>query len=153
MFTWLRSLVSPACILELSAKRIRVRDLRGGQVHEFAPILAVDASDRVVSIGRPVSPLGIKTFEPFLSRSALEKDPRIAELLLQYAYSKVGHNRWLKPAPRVVVLLPSGKDDPVHSVDEKAFLELSNRAGAYRTVIHRGERITDQLAIDLAGGA
>jgi hypothetical protein len=153
MFTWLRSLVSPACILEVSGKRMRVRDLGSGQEHAFDPILAIDSSKRVVSIGRPISPAAVETFEPFMSRSALTKDQRIAELLLQYAYSKVGSNRWLKPAPRVVMVLPNGKDNSLHSVEDADLVELSSRAGAYRTVIRRGERITDQVAIAIAGEA
>ncbi len=153
MFTWLRSLVSPACIVEVSGKRIRVRDLGSGQEHIFDPILAIDSSQRVVSIGRPVSPAAVETFEPFMSRAAMAKDQRIAELLLQYAYSKVGANRWLKPAPRVVMVLLNDKDNSLHSVEDAALVELSGRAGAHRTVIRRGERITDQAALGIAGEA
>jgi len=153
MLTWLRSLVSPTCIVEVSAKRIRVRDLGSGQEHDFAPILAIDTSKCVVSIGRPVSPAAVETFEPFLSRTALAKDERMAELLLQHAYSKVGSSRWLKPAPRVVMLLPSDKNNSLHSVEDSVLLELSSRAGAHRTVIRRGERITDEAAVALAGEA
>lgn len=152
MFSWLRSLVSATCIVEVSAKRIRVRDLRSGEEHNFAPVLAIDTSNHVVSIGRPVSPAAVETFEPFSSRMALAKNERMGELLLQYAYSKVGSKRWLKPAPRVVMLLPSGRDDSLHSVEDSVLLELSNRAGAHRTIVRRGERITDEAAIALAGG-
>jgi hypothetical protein len=153
MFTWLRSLLSPACIVEVSGKRIRVRDLGSGQEHGFDPILSIDSSKRVVSIGRPVSPAAVETFEPFMSCTALAKDQRIAELLLQYAYSKVGSNRWLKPAPRVVMVLPNGKDNPLHSVEDATLVELSSRAGAHRTAIRRGERIADHVAISIAGEA
>lgn len=153
MFTWLRSLISPACIVEVSGKQIRLRDLRSGEEHIFDPILAIDTSQTVVSIGRPISPAAVETFEPFVSRAALAKDQRIAELLLQYAYSKVGSNRWLKPAPRVVMVLPNGKDNSLHSVEDATLVELSGRAGAYRTVIRRGERITDQVALGIAGEA
>ena len=153
MFTWLRSLISPTCIVEVSANRIHVRDLGSGQEHDFAPILGIDASKCVVSIGRPVSPAAVETFEPFRSRTALAKDQRIAELLLQFAYSKVGSNRWLKPARRVVMLLPGGNDSSLHSVEDTVLLDLSNTAGAYRTIIRRGERITDDSAIALVGEA
>src|ERR1700754_4598043 len=153
MFTWLRSLLSHRCILELSAQRIRVRDLGSAQEHEFAPVLGIDTSRRVVSIGQPVSPAAVETFEPFSSRTALVKDARIAELLLQYAYSKVGSSRWLKPAPKVLMLLPSGRDYSLRHVEDSVLIELSSRAGAYRTVIRRGEQITDEAASALVGEA
>ena len=153
MFTWLRSLISHSCVLEVSAQRIRVRDLGNGQVHEFAPVLGIDASKCVVSIGRPVSATAVETFEPFLSRKSLAENERIAELLLQYAYSKVGSSRWLKPAPKVLMLLPSRNDDPLLHVDDSTFVELSSRAGAHRTVVRRGERIADEVAASLVGEA
>lgn len=151
MFTWLRSLVSSSCVLELSSERIRVRDLGTGQVHDFAPLLSIDASNCVVSIGRPIASAAVKTFEPFTSRAAFAKDGQIAELLMQYAYSKVGAHRWIRPAPLVAMLVPSERADPVGSMEDSALIDLSSKAGARLTVIHRGERLTDAAALALMG--
>jgi hypothetical protein len=87
MLTWLRSLFSSSCVIELSPQRVLVRDLGTGQQHEFAPVLGVDTANRVSSIGRPVSPAAVETFEPFANSAVLVKNGRMAELLMQYAYS------------------------------------------------------------------
>jgi hypothetical protein len=100
-----------------------------------------------------VSAAAVETFEPFSSRKSLAENERIAELLLQYAYSKVGASQWLKPAPKVLMLLSGRDDDPLHHVEDSAFIELSSRAGAHRTVVRRGERITDEAAAVLVAEA
>ena len=146
MFTWLRSLFSSSCVLELGSQRVLVRDLGTGERFEFSPILSLDASNRVASIGHPVSPAALEKFEPFASPSALVKNARMAELLIQYAYSMVGANRWIKPAPNVVLFVPRDRANAMASVDDTVLLNLSEKAGAYRTVIYRGSRLTDEAA-------
>ena len=147
MFTWLRSLISSSCVVELSSQRVFIRDLGNGQQHEFSPVLGINSSNSIVSIGHPVSPTAVETFEPFASPSALVKNARMAELLVQYAYSRVGANPWIKPAPRVVLIVPRDRANALASVEDSVLLKLSERAGAFRTVIHRGSRPSDEAAI------
>jgi hypothetical protein len=144
MFTWLRSLFSSSCVVELSSQRLLIRDLSNGQQHEFSPVLSLDASNVVASIGRPVSPAAIETFEPFASSTALVKNARVAELLLQYAFSRVGRNRWIKPAPSVVLIVPQDRANALALAEDSVLLNLSARAGAWRTVVHRGSRPSDE---------
>jgi hypothetical protein len=146
MFTWLRSLFSSSCVVEITPQRVSVRDLGNGQQHEFSPVLSLDASNRVASIGHPVSSAAVETFEPFASPSALVKNGRMAELLMQYAYSRVGSNQWIKPAPSVVLFVPRDRENALASVEDSVLLDLSERAGACRTVVHRGSRPTDEAA-------
>ncbi len=153
MFTWLRSLFSSSCVVELSPQRVLVRDLITGQQHEFSPVLSLDASSRVSSIGRPVSSAAVQTFEPFANSAALEKNGRMAELLMQYAFSKVGSNQWIKPAPSVVLFVPRDRANALGPVEDSVLLNLSERAGARRTVVHRGERPTDEVAYGLLNEA
>ena len=153
MLTWLRSLFSSSCVIELSPQRVLVRDLGTGQQHEFAPVLGVDTANRVSSIGRPVSPAAVETFEPFANSAVLVKNGRMAELLMQYAYSKVGSNQWIKPAPSVVLCVPRDRANALGPVEDSVFLNLSKRAGAHRTVVHRGVRPTDEVACALLNEA
>jgi hypothetical protein len=153
MFTWLRSLFSSSCVVELSPQRVLVRDLGTGQQHEFSPVLSLDASSRVSSIGRPVSPAAVETIEPFANPAALAKNDRIAELLMQYAYSKIGSNQWIKPAPNVVLFVPRDRANALGPVEDSVLLNLSKRAGAHRTIVHRGERPTDEAACALLNEA
>ena len=97
--------------------------------------------------------MAIETFEPFANVAALMKNGRVAELLMQYAYSKVGSNQWIKPAPRVVLFVPRERANALGPVEDSVLLKLSKRAGAHRTVIHRGERPTDEVACALLNEA
>jgi hypothetical protein len=146
MFTWLRSLFGSACVVELSSRRILVRDLGTGQQHEFAPVLSIDASDIVASIGHPISAAAVKTFEPFASPEELEKNERVAELLIQYAFSKIESYRWIKPAPAALLCVPMDPANAISSVDDAVLLKLAARAGARRTAIHRGDRLSEHSA-------
>src|SRR5688572_31236358 len=103
MFSWLRSLISAAAIVELHSSSIRVRDVAGRTAFEFEPLLSIDGSQRVVSVGRPIPASAVKTYAPFADAEAVAEEPRIAELILAFAYSKLGSVKWLKPAPQIVL--------------------------------------------------
>jgi len=149
MFGWLRSLVSAAAVVELHSGRIRVRDISAGKVWDFEPLLSVDGEGRVVAIGRLVPASAVRTHAPFASPDALAEEPRIAQLILMHAYSSLGPNAWLKPAPRVVLYIANDVGNHVRHIADQALIELSGSAGARTTVIHRGRAISDADAIEL----
>jgi hypothetical protein len=142
MFVYLRSLVSAAAVVELHSRRIRVRDLSGLSSFEFEPLLSVDGLQCVASIGRPIAASAVKTYAPFATPSALAQDRRVAELLLQYAYSKLGSVAWLKPAPKVVLCVPGDAANEIRHIDDETLLQLSAIAGARVTVLHRGSALS-----------
>ncbi len=72
---------------------------------------------------------------------------------MQYAFSKVGSNQWIKPAPSVVLFVPRDRANALGPVEDSVLLNLSERAGARRTVVHRGERPTDEVAYGLLNEA
>lgn len=139
---WLRALFSADCILELHSARFRLRDMSEAVVAEFDPILAIDRESRVVSVGRPVDQAAVRTFRPFDSPSALEDDRRIAEVLLQYAFSKLSATAWLKPSPAVVIHLPTDSSNLACEIDDRTLIQLSTAAGARKTVVHRGAALS-----------
>jgi len=147
MFLWLRSLLSAECVVQLHSSRIRVRDLSAGTTFELEPVLAIDGAQRVVAVGRPIPASAVKTYDPFASPAALERDRRIAELILQYVYSRLGTSAWLKPAPKVLLHVTPEPDNAMRRVDDAVLEELSSRAGARITVIHRGQSITNDDAL------
>jgi hypothetical protein len=146
MFLWLRSLLSAECVVQLHSRRIRVRDISAGKTFDFEPVLGIDAAQCVVAIGRPIPASAVNTYEPFASPAALARDRRIAELILQYAYSRLGTSAWLKPAPKVVLHVVPEPDNAIRTIDDEALKELSRSAGARLTVVHRGKSISDDVA-------
>jgi hypothetical protein len=153
MFVWLRSLVSAAAVIELHSRRIRVRDVSGGTTFEFEPILSIDGSQRVVSVGRPIPASAVKTHAPFENPTSFAKEPHVAKLILAFAYSRLGSVAWLKPAPRIVLLVRSDDTNGVQLVGDDALAELSTSAGARTTVICRGRSLSDHEALRLLDAA
>jgi hypothetical protein len=153
MFAWLRSLISAAVVVELHSARIRIRDVSGGATFEFEPVLSIDAAQRVVSVGRPISSSAVKTHAPFENPVAFAEDPRIAELILAYAYSKLGAVAWIKPAPRVVLLISNDHENGAQLLNDKTLVDLSASAGARTTLICRGTTLTDVEARRMLDGA
>ena len=146
MLSLLRSLFTSECIVELRSDRLRVRDLVAGKEFEFAPVLSIDGERRVVSIGNATDARAVKTYAPFASAAALDADPRIAQLLLQYAYSKLGRWSWLRPAPRVLLHAPKDGPGAISGVSDATLHDLSQRAGALRTIVHRGAGLSSHEA-------
>src|SRR5687768_11438118 len=119
MFLWLRSLLSAECVVQLHSSRIRVRDLSPGTTFELEPVLAIDGEQCVVAVGRPIPASAVKTYDPFASPAALARDRRIAELILQYVYSRLGTSAaWLKPAPKVLLHVTPEPDNAMRHVDD-----------------------------------
>lgn len=151
MSTRLRSLVTSECIVELRTDRLRVRDLVTGKDFEFAPTLAVDGQRRVLGLGS--APAGtVKVYEPFGSAAALAAEPLAAQIILQYAYSKVGRWSWLRPAPRVLLHAPKHGPGAVDGFSDETLHELSQRAGAFRTIVHRGNALSSEEALSRLRG-
>lgn len=153
MFAWLRSLITSAAVVELHSSRILVRDVSNRQTFEFEPLLSIDTDKRVVSVGRPIPASAVKTYSPFASPTAFADDPRIAQLILSYAYSKLGASTWFKPAPRIVLAIVGDETNEVRRLSDEALAELSASAGARATIIHRGRAISDSEALELLDAA
>jgi rod shape-determining protein MreB len=149
---WLRSLFTSECIVELRADRLRVRDLVAGKEFEFAPILAVDRERRVVGIGDAAVPAAVKVYEPFVSAAALDVEPLAAQVILQYAFSKLGRWSWLRPAPRVLLHAPKNGPGALDDFSDAMLHDLSQRAGALRTIVHRGSALSSDEALSRLRG-
>jgi hypothetical protein len=152
MFARLRSFISAAAVVELHSSRIRVRDISTRTMFEFEPILSIDASQRVVAVGRPIPATAVKTYAPFANPLALSEEPRIARLILAFAYSKLGSVPWLKPAPRIVLFIGDNASG-VQRMNDNTLVELSTSAGARTTVIHRGRPVSDVEALKMLDAA
>lgn len=146
MLSWLRSLFTSECIVELRADRLRARDLGVGNEFEFAPILAVDSQRRVMAIGSAPADAA-KIYEPFASATALAAESLAAKVILQYAYEKLGR-RWslLRPAPRVLLHAPKHGPGAIDGVSDATLQALSEQAGAFRTIVHRGSALSSEEA-------
>jgi hypothetical protein len=149
MFAWLRSLISSAAVIELHSKRLRVRDLSHRKEFDFEPILSVDAGQRVVAIGRPIPASSVMTYSPFSAHDALVREQKFAQLILAFAYSRLGSSSWLKPAPRIVISLVNEPGNGAFKIEDAALVSCSSAAGARKTVVHRGKALTDGDALQL----
>jgi hypothetical protein len=146
MLSLLRSIFTTECVVELRSDRLHVCDLLTATEFEFAPILSIDGEQRVVSIGSPPDARATKTYQPFASAAALHADPHIAQLILQYAYSRLGRWSWLKFSPRVLLHVPKDGPGALAAVSDATLQDLSRRAGALRTVVYRGARLSSHEA-------
>jgi hypothetical protein len=142
VFTWLRSLFSASAIIELDSRRIGVRDLSGDTRFEFEPLLSLDASSKVVSIGRPIPASAVKTHAPLSNWAASDEQRLITELLLQYAFSKLSAISWVKPAPKIVLVVPDDTANAARRLDDATLEDLAAGAGARVTVIRRGAPVS-----------
>jgi len=143
---WLRSYLTSECSVELRTDRLRVRDLVAGNEFEFAPILAVDGQRRVVGIGSAAVAGAVKVYEPFVSAAALDAEPLAARVILQYAFSKLGRWSWLRPAPRVLLHAPKNGPGALDDFSDATLHDLSQSAGALRTIVHRGNALSSEEA-------
>jgi hypothetical protein len=63
-------------------------------------------------------------------------------------YSRLGTSAaWLKPAPKVLLHVTAEPNNAMRQVDDAVLEELSRRAGARITVVHRGQSITNDDAL------
>lgn len=147
MRSLLRSLFATECLVELRSDRLRVRDLVDGKEFECAPTLAVDGERRVVSIGNPVAASAVKVYEPFVSAAELDAEPLAAKLVLQYAFSKLGRWSWLRFSPRVFLHSPQNGPGAIAWISDAKLEELSQSAGALRTIVDRGRALSAEEAL------
>ena len=136
-----------------ASSRIRVRDMSGSATFEFEPILSIDGSQRVVSVGLPIPASAVKTYAPFENPASLAKEIHIAKLILAFAYSRLGSETWLKPAPRIVLMIEGDNANKVQFIGDEVLLELSASAGARTTVIYRGKPLSNDEALRLLDAA
>jgi hypothetical protein len=104
-------------------------------------------------VGRPIPAAAVKTYSPFASPAAFDDDRRIAQLIMAFAYSKLGASAWLKPAPRIVLTVVADDANGARRLSDDVLIELSASAGARATVIHRGRAISDVEALKLLDAA
>jgi hypothetical protein len=95
----------------------------------------------------------VTTYAPFANPKALAEEPRIAQLILAFAYSKLGSVAWLKPAPRIVLSIRGDNANGAQRMNDNTLVELSTFAGARSTVIHRGGPVSDVEAIRMLDAA
>jgi len=134
--------------VRINRERIAARDVGTGNTLECKAILGLDGSDRVVSVGDPVSPSAVRTVNPFEHPRILVADYVVAEKILQHVFKILSRNRWLAPSPVVLIHPDVELAGGLTQIETRALRELAEGAGARKVAIHYGRLLTDQEILD-----
>jgi len=150
LFTFIRRLFSSDLIIELSEKKITVREFSSDQMFEFEPVMAIEHIEEprinariVKAIGEEVhslSPAGLTVINPFKHTRSFVANYEVAEKMIQYGIQKM-QKSWIRPAPRIVMHQLEKVDGGLTSVESKVLKELALGAGARKAVVYTGIKI------------
>lgn len=130
--------------IRINRERISVRNVSSGDSFECRALVGIDSANRVVSVGLPVSPDAVKQLNPFEHPRVLVDDFTIAEKVFAYAVRKVSGMSLLSPSPIVVVHPDLELDGGLAAIESRVLSELSEGAGARKTVVHYGPVLSDE---------
>lgn len=136
--------------MRLNRDRVSVRNVATGDVVEIAPILGLDSSDTILSVGDPVDPAAVRVLMPFQHPRILIEDFVGAEKVVQYAIRTLYGKGLIRPSPIVVVHPDIELDGGLTQIEARALLELAEGAGARRAYLHYGRDLTDQEVASLS---
>ena len=121
-----------------------VRNVSTGDFVEVAPKLALDDSEKVLSVGDPVDPAAVRVVLPFQHPRVLVEDFICGEKIVQYAIRELFGKGPIAPSPIVVVHPDVELEGGLTFIEARALREMVEGAGARRVVLHYGRQLTDQ---------
>jgi rod shape-determining protein MreB len=155
----LLSSFSPLLYVQISAERLRVRDVRAGIEISEPPQMAIAhlPKEKVLAVGFDASGAkgqSVEIVNPFGHPRSLVSDFTVGEQLLKAFMHRLRPNSLLKLAPKVVMHPLGSPEGGYTQVEIRAFHEMALGAGASEVVVREGRPLTDQelLAGDFAAG-
>lgn len=115
--------------------------------------MGIDSSNRVASLGLPVSPDAVIQLNPFEHPRVLVDDFAVAEKVFTYAVRKAAAMAFFRPSPIVVVHPDLDLEGGLSRVESRVLRELAENAGARKTRIHYGQVLSDEDVKKVAGEA
>ena len=135
--------------VQIWEKRIKVTDIKTGNVFDDEPFVAVESNKKngnvILAIGKQASSkLGhnVKVINPFSHPRALLSDFIIGEKLLQHAFRSLFNKALIKPAPAVVIHPMEKIEGGLTMVEERAFKEMAIGAGARDAIVYDGGQLS-----------
>ncbi|MCH8497043.1 MAG: lysozyme inhibitor LprI family protein [Marinobacter sp.] len=150
VFKKLQAAISPTLYIQIWEHRLKVTNLKTGQVYEDAPLVAIETSPRgdkkVAAIGAAAGQLplrsNIELVNPFSHARTLLNDFVIAETLIMHGVRNVC-GKDLVPAAPAVIMHPMEKlDGGLTHIERKALRELALGAGARAVTVYQGEELS-----------
>ncbi len=138
--------------IRLRASEIYLLHVESGSELSLPPEIAIDVSNgkkTIVAVGLEVKEAkklkpSIKIFNGFEHPRTLIADFTMAELTLKYCFRKLMNKSLFAPSP-VVIFHPLESDEGGYTqVELRAFEELCNQAGARRTFIRDGAKLSKE---------
>ncbi|WP_299806115.1 rod shape-determining protein [uncultured Shewanella sp.] len=130
---------SSTLYVQIWENRIRVVDIKTNVVFDEKPQLQVEQGKNGAQI---VTAFGNKAYvnplNPFSHPRALLNDFFVAERLLKEIINKLGDNKRLAPAPRLIIHPMEKTEGGLTMIEIRAFREMALGAGARDVVIHQG---------------
>ena len=146
----LQAAFSPTLYVQIWEHRLKVTNLKTGQVHDTAPLVAIETHPRgvkkIVGIGAAAGQLplrsNIELINPFSHPRTLLSDFLVAEKLVMHAVREAC-GKGLVPAAPAIIMHPMEKlEGDLTQVERRAFRELALGAGARAVVVYQGEELT-----------
>ncbi len=154
MLKWLLGAITGGPFyVRINRERIAVRNVSNGDFFECRPLLGLDSSNIVASIGLPVSPDAVKRINPFDHPRVLVDDFHVAEKILAYAIRQASGMKYFRPSPVAVVHPDLDLEGGLAPIEARALRELTESAGARRVLVHYGRVLSDEDVKNVAGEA
>lgn len=154
LFKWLLGAISGGPLyIRVNRERIAIRNVSSGNVFECRPLLGIDSSNRVASVGYPVSPDAVRQINPFDHPRVLVDDFMIAEKIFAYAIREISGMTYFRPAPVVLVHPDIDLKGGLTPIEVRVLRELAENAGARKTFIHYGQVLSDDDVRKITGEA
>lgn len=129
--------------VRINRERIAVRNVSSGESFECHALLGIDNSNRVVSVGYPVSQDAVRKVNPFDHPRVLVDDFLVAEKIFAHAIRELSGMTLFRPAPVVLVHPDIDLEGGLTSIEARVLRELAEGAGARKTFIHYGPVLND----------
>lgn len=146
MFEGLFTKLDPVLYIQIWEERIKVTDIRTGELFDEAPLLAIEINKdglKVVSaVGDDAKLINerdsIELISPFSHPRCLLNDFHVAERILQHIFGQILGKRFIAPTPKVVVHPMEKNEGGLTVIEQKAFREMALGAGAREVLIYQG---------------
>ena len=138
--------------LRLNRERIAIRNLANGNTFEFRTVMGIDESNKIASIGDPVSPAAARTVNPFDHPRGLVHDFTVAEKLCEYAFQQAAGMALIRPSPVVVMHPDLQLDGGLTVIEARVLREMAAGGGAHKVFIHYGDVLPDEYVRQIVNG-
>lgn len=151
MFAKFKSII----YIQISPERLILKNLKSGEIISVIPEMAISAppSQQIIAIGtqarQAASMQPAQLINPFAHPRSLLSDFTVAEKMLKYYLHLIRGKSFFMVTP-IVIIHPLGSPaGGFTQIECRAFRELGMGAGASKTIVWTGRKLTDQEALSM----